>query len=152
MGPFQIRPAAVSDIGVLKVLFRRSSLSNQDDREALLAHPDALDLSEGGVSDGRTRVATSTDAHIVGFVTTDSAGAHLELVDLFVDPDWMGQGIGRALVADAISTARDHALSRIEVTANPHALGFYRRVGFVGDGQVETQFGPGLRMHLDIAR
>jgi hypothetical protein len=36
------------------------------------------------------------------------------------------------------------------VTANHHALAFYEKVGFVADGEVETRFGAGLRMHLDV--
>jgi GNAT superfamily N-acetyltransferase len=151
VGPVRIRPATPSDVGALQDLFRRSSLANQGDREVLLAHPDALEWSDRAVIAGHTRVATRADGLIVGFVTILPGGAHLELDDLFVDPDWMGQGIGRALVADAGATAADGGVRRIEVTANPHALGFYQKVGFVPDAAIETRFGPGVRMHLDIS-
>ena len=87
----------------------------------------------------------SADGRIVGFATL--LGAELE--DLFVDPAWMRRGIGRALLLDAVAVARAQGLERVEVTANPHALPFYERVGFVPDGTVETDFGPGTRMHRD---
>jgi hypothetical protein len=70
--------------------------------------------------------------------------------DLFVDPDWM-RGVGRHLVRDVVAlTGQDH-VHRVEVTANPHALSFYENVGFVHDGDVDTRFGSGGRMRLDIA-
>jgi GNAT superfamily N-acetyltransferase len=132
-------------------LFRRSSLSNPGDRAALLAHPEALELAGTAVSEGRTRVACTADGMIVGFITGRPLGSGaLEVEDLFVDPDWMGRGVGRALVLDAVATARAEGLPRINVTANTHALAFYQRMGFVIDGQTETQFGRAHRMHIPV--
>jgi GNAT superfamily N-acetyltransferase len=138
-----IRAAAPEDTAALRDLFRRSSLSNEGDRAALLAHPEALELS--GAEAGRTRVAV-VDGRIVGFATLVAG----ELEDLFVDPGWMRRGVGRALVADAAAVARAQGLERIEVTANDHALGFYESVGFVAEGRVELAFGSGLRMSRSV--
>jgi GNAT superfamily N-acetyltransferase len=139
-----IRLAVPADMGALRDLFRRSSLSNEGDRASLMAHPEALVFSGLAVDEDRTRVAV-VDGRIVGFATL----LGLELDDLFVDPDWMRRGIGRALVLDAVAVARAQGLGRIEVTANDHALGFYENAGFVLDGTVELPFGRGSRMHLD---
>ena len=144
-GDLLIRVAALDDMPALREVFRRSSLSNDGDRDVLLAHPEALQFAALAVDEGRTRVAVTED-RLVGFATL--LGSELE--DLFVDPDWMRRGIGRTLVLDAIVTARAQGLKRIEVTANDHALAFYRRMGFVLDGTVATDFGPGSRMHLDF--
>ena len=57
-----------------------------------------------------------------------------------------------ATVADIATGAEREGVGRIDVTANPHALGFYDAVGFVAGARVETEFGSGLRMHLDVAR
>jgi GNAT superfamily N-acetyltransferase len=62
----------------------------------------------------------------------------------------MRRGVGRALVADAVEFARSRAVSRIEVTANPHALSFYENEGFIADHDTETRFGPSARMHLAV--
>jgi predicted N-acetyltransferase YhbS len=78
-------------------------------------------------------------------------GRVLELEDLFGHPDWMNRGIGRRLVRDSVSIARQHHIQCLAVTANPHALGRYENVGFVYAGEVETCYGPGVRMHLDVA-
>ena len=37
------------------------------------------------------------------------------------------------------------------MTGNPHAARFYAQVGFERDGEVATELGPGIRMHLDLA-
>ncbi len=52
--------------------------------------------------EGRTRAAVA-DGAIAGFATWLGAGEAIEIEDLFVDPEWMGQGIGRALVQDLIT-------------------------------------------------
>jgi len=75
-----------------------------------------------------------------------------ELEDLFVDPAARGGGTGRALIPHEVRRSRAAGVARIEVTANPHALGFYAAVGFVAGGRVTTEFGAGRRMHLDVAR
>jgi GNAT superfamily N-acetyltransferase len=144
-----MRDAVPDDMTVLRNVYRRSSLSNQHDRVHLLAHPDALELSDTSVREGRTRVAVVAGGRIVGFATFLPRQDSIELDDLFVDPDWMGQGIGRALVTDMVAIARTRGVQRIEVTANPHALGFYEKAGFVFDHDVETRFGSAPRMHLE---
>jgi predicted N-acetyltransferase YhbS len=100
---------------------------------------------------GHTRVAVTPDGTVVGFATTLGTGPVRELEDLFVDPEQHRQGIGAELVADAATLARRDGATRIEVTGNPHASSFYARVGFERDGEVATELGPGIRMHLDLS-
>ncbi|HSR86377.1 MAG TPA: GNAT family N-acetyltransferase [Streptosporangiaceae bacterium] len=145
----KIRDALPGDIAVLRDVFRRSSLSNDGDRPKLLANPDVLQFSDAAVIEGRVRAAIRDDA-IIGFATWLPAGAALELEDLFVDPDQMRLGAGRALLADITEIARGRGAARIEVTANQHARAFYTKVGFVVDDYVQTTFGPALRMHLEL--
>jgi GNAT superfamily N-acetyltransferase len=145
-----IRHAGAADLDSLRSLFRRSSLSNTGDRMSLLAHPDALELSGDAIAQRRTRVATDVDGRIVGFVTVADGPGFLELEDLFVDPDSMRGGIGAALVRDVVASARRAGVGRIEVTANQHALDFYRHAGFVYDHDVETRFGAAPRMCLAV--
>ena len=146
---FEIRDAVPADLAALRDIYRRASLSNEGDRVTLLANPDALEFPGLGGDDRRTRVATADD-RITGFATSVPAGDVIELDDLFVDPGWMRQGAGRALVVDAVAIARELGAGRVEVTANPHALVFYGKAGFISDHGVQTRFGPGLRMHIDV--
>jgi GNAT superfamily N-acetyltransferase len=97
------------------------------------------------------RVAIASDGRIVGFATSLVVGDAAELEDLFVDPDWMRQGVGQALLLDVVGMARRMGLARLEVIANRHALGFYEKAGFVVDRDVETRFGVAPRMHLEVS-
>lgn len=149
MALVRIRAGSVTDLPALRALFRRSSLHNEGDRELLLAHPEALELSDAGITEGRTRVAVRADNTIVGFITTLALGESvLEIEDLFVEPNWMRKGVASHLVEDLIAAALRSGVRRIEVTANPHANAFYRSVGFIRDHDTETQFGPAPRMCL----
>jgi GNAT superfamily N-acetyltransferase len=148
---FVIRDAVPADLAALRQVYRRASLSNDGDRMNLLANPDALEWGGLGGDDRRTRVAATDGGGIAGFVTSLPAGDALELDDLFVDPGWMRQGAARALVLDVVTHARNQGIRRIEVTANEHALVFYGKAGFIADHEVQTRFGPGIRMHLDVA-
>lgn len=149
--PVNIRDAVLDDTDVLADLFRCASLSNDGDREILLANPDALEFSDTAVREGRTRVAVLGSGKIVGFATTCDVAENIELEDLFVDPEWMRQGIGRELILDALAVASRNGFGQLVVIANPHAQRFYERTGFVSDGEVATRFGPGLRMLIDVS-
>ena len=101
---FRIRWSTPADLPALTDVFARAALSNEGDRDALLAHPEALVLEGDGIAEGLTRVATNSD-DIVGFATVVLVDGVLDLQDLFVDPDWMRQGVGRHLVQDAAAIA-----------------------------------------------
>jgi ribosomal protein S18 acetylase RimI-like enzyme len=146
-----IRTAVLADMDCLSEVFRRASLSNEGDRDHLLAHPESLVLSDDGVRQGRTRVAVGPDHHeVVGFASWLVKDGVIELEDLFVEPTWMRRGVGRALVLDAVGIAREQAFDRLEVTANPHAQAFYESTGFIAGRVVETDFYPGQRMHRTV--
>ncbi len=84
---------------------------------------------------------------VVGFVGVN--GANVDM--LFVDPSYMGQGIGRQLLTHAITA---FGAQRLDVNEqNPQAVGFYLRMGFEVVGRSELDgFGkpyPLLHMRLD---
>ena len=89
------------------------------------------------------------DDRIIGFATT-AGDDQLELEALFVDPPSMRTGIGRALIEDLVENAKARGITRVNVTANDHALAFYEALGFVNDGLVPTRFGHAPRMHLNL--
>ena len=51
----------------------------------------------------------------------------VEVEDLFVLPEWMGRGLGRALVDDVVVAAKARGALGVEVTANHHALAFLQQ-------------------------
>lgn len=149
-----IRTAAPADLPELQRVFRAASLANPGDAPALLARPEFLLFAGEGVAHGETRLAVAGaegGEAVLGFASVTLRGVREpELDDLFVDPQWQRQGVARRLVEDAVGTLRASGRQRLWVTGNPHALAFYRAVGFVGDEPVGTELGAGLRLHLDV--
>ena len=144
-----IRLGVLADLSAVADVYRRASLSNAGDRDSLLAHPEYLILGPDGLAEGRTYVAEE-DGSLAGFATWIEAGGTIELEDLFVDPGWMRRGIATALVTRIVDVLRARGVERLEVTANPHALGFYSAVGFIHCGVVKTDLGIAPRMVLAI--
>jgi ribosomal protein S18 acetylase RimI-like enzyme len=147
-----IRAGRPSDATRLRDIHWRASLTNEGDRDAVLAAGRAVIVPEALGREEQARVATTDDGTIVGFATTLLVDGVYELEDLFTDPGCRRQGVATALINDAVEQARLNGVRRIEVTGNQHALAFYESVGFVRDGEVPTPFGStALRMHLEVA-
>jgi GNAT superfamily N-acetyltransferase len=150
-----IRLGVPADLAAVTGVYRSASLSSARDRDQLLAHPEYLVMGPEGLSDGRTYVAEENGA-VVGFATwAEPDGAAkpdrtAELEDLFVDPPWMRRGIATALVNRIADVLRAQGAERLELTASPDALGFYRAVGFIDGGVTETALGSAPRMLLTL--
>ena len=145
-----IRLGTSADLADAASVHRRASLSNAGDRDNLLAHPEFLILGPEGLEEGRTHVAEQ-DGSFVGLATWAETAGIMELEDLFVDPGYRRRGIATALVSRIAEVLRARGVERLEVTANPHALGFYRAAGFVDCSVAETDFGAAPRMVLAIS-
>ena len=145
-----IRLGTMADQPACAAVYRRASLSNAGDRANLLAHPEYLILGPEGLAEGRMYVAEEGGS-VVGFATwAAQAGGTIELEDLFVDPDWRRRGIAAALVSYIVDVLRARGVRWLEVTANPHAEGFYSAAGFIDCGVAETVFGAMPRKRLTI--
>ena len=148
------RLALPAERGALEDLQRRASLMWEEDRDALLAHPDAIELPLAQITDGRTVVAESDD-ELLGFaVVLRREDGDAELDGLFVEPSQWRRGLGRALVEQAERIAARNGATNLWVIANTRALDFYGACGFVKAGEAATRFRPAPRMRkvIDVAR
>jgi uncharacterized protein (UPF0264 family)/ribosomal protein S18 acetylase RimI-like enzyme len=143
-----IRDATPDEKADLEALQLRASLVWEGYREPLLANPDAIVVPAGAIAAGRVRVAVAENEPAGFSVVTPVIDGACELDGLFVEPELMGRGIGRELVADVV--ARSGGAARLDVIANPRAIGFYEKLGFQPGETVQTRFGDGLRMHLSL--
>ena len=141
----QLRPARIEERAALEQLQRRASLELDDYREELLAHPDAIDLPAEQIERGEVVVA-EIDGRVAGFAAVLEEDGKAVLDGLFVEPELWRQGIGSALVADAVHQARQRGLTLMTVLAGPSAREFYEKCGFTLEGEADTRFGPALRM------
>jgi GNAT superfamily N-acetyltransferase len=147
----EMRDARPDERDALRDLHRRSSLVWDADRPHLMAHPEVFGVAGEAIAEGRVRVAVDAGEALLGFSVIGRVRAGVcELDDLFVDPDAMRRGIGRALVEDVVVRAASGGAREIAVTANPDAVGFYERVGFVRGDMVPTRFRPGIRMRRTV--
>lgn len=143
---FLIRRAIVSEQKELEALQLRASLTNAGDRDALLAHPDAIELPAKQIAEGDVFVS-ERDGAIVGFAALlPRADGDAELDALFVDPATRRCGVGRSLVEHCMQIARAQGAGALCVIGNPHAYDFYSACGFNVVGTTETRFGSGLLM------
>lgn len=105
----------------------RASLNNAGDRDALLSHPDAIELPVAQIASGGVFVGDWTGA-IVGFAAAEPRTDRESEPDaLFVDPNIRRRRIARSLVAHCAEVARTRESSFPYVLGNPMQESFTRR-------------------------
>jgi GNAT superfamily N-acetyltransferase len=145
-----IRKAMVQEKAALEGLQLRASLSNEGDREALLANPDAIDLPIEQIASGDVFVL-ELSGRIAGFSALQwRPDGDADLDGLFVEPDIRRRGAGRSLVEHCAQIALTRGSHALYVIGNPHAEAFYVSCGFKMIGWTETRFGPAQLMRRDL--
>ncbi len=72
---------------------------------------------------------------IAGVLCFKNVGyAEIELSHLFVEPAFIGQGIGKLLWYHAVALARSMGAKALVCDADPHACSFYKQMGAVVEG------------------
>ena len=153
---FRIRPGRMAEKAALEALQMRASLEGGAYRDALLAHPEVVEIPEAQLSASQVLVAETDGSTprfaVLGFAALAFADdGTVELDGLFVEPGAWRRGVGRALVAAGEALARARGAQVMIVVANPDARAFYLRCGFVETGTAETLFGPALAMRKTLA-
>ena len=141
-----VRPAVAAEQKQLEALQWRASLNNPGDRDALLAHPDAIELPLEQIDAGGVFVAEVAGSTMGFAAILPREDGDFELDALFVEPDAWRRGVGRALVEHCAAAARDAGAKSLHVVGNPHAEGFYSACGFESLGTKQMRFGVGLLM------
>lgn len=106
----------------------------------------ALRQMRGNQAESATEYTDFTDAGdltqpCVRFVQSapSVAGEHVyELVHMWIDPQHIGAGVGRLLFDHAVRTARSIGGSSLRIVSDPHAAGFYLRMGARCVGEVPS--------------
>jgi GNAT superfamily N-acetyltransferase len=122
----------------------RASLGNAGDHDALLDHPEAVDVPLEQIAAGRVFLLERR-GEIAGFYAIlPRSDGDTDLDALFVEPTIQRQGIGRLLLEHCAEVARAAGSAALHVVGNPHAEKFYLASGFSMIGSFETRFGLGL--------
>jgi GNAT superfamily N-acetyltransferase len=137
-----LRVARPDEATALTELCLRSKAYRGYDDTFMAACRNEVTVSEVVVANPLAHVATVGDTLAAMAEIGEENGAwHLE--KLFVDPPFMGLGLGRRLLHWATQTAAAHGATSLEIAADPGAAPFYRHCGAVDAGEVPSDSIPG---------
>ncbi len=133
----RIRRAVGTDSEALTALAHRAKASWGYPAELMDRWDAALSIPRDFIDAHDTFVAEADGAPL-GVYALCGAGDELELEHFWVDPDAQRSGVGRSLFDHATGRARARGADSIRIASDPHAEGFYLRMGAVRVGDEET--------------
>lgn len=89
---------------------------------------DVLTVGPKFISEHETFAAIA-DGRAVGFYALGHKGNRSDLVHMWVLPEVMGRGVGRALFLHCTERLKALGLAELEIESDPNAEGFYQRMG-----------------------
>jgi GNAT superfamily N-acetyltransferase len=136
--PVLIRAGDVHEGARLKEIAIASKSYWGYEPERVRAWADQGDFSPERLQELIVFVAESDD-RAIGWSSLIPRGDVGWLEDLWIEPDWIGKSVGRALFRHTARHARELGARRLEWEAEPHAMGFYERMGakYVRDSRSE---------------
>lgn len=145
-----IRGAKAEEADFLTALAMRSKAYWGYSREFMDACRAELTVSPERMGDGGVRyMVAELDARVVGYYgLARRSDTEFELEALFVDPAWIGRGVGRALVRHALAAAAGCDGRAVIVQGDPNAERFYRAAGGIPSGSRESESIPGRYLPL----
>ena len=153
MRTLHLRPGRKEEARLLSDLALRSKGHWGYDQAFLDACRAELTLTPEDVLARRVTVA-EREGQVVGFYALAGTPPMGTLEDLFVEPDHIGTGVGRALWSHAMVTARTLGFERITLEADPGAEPFYlamgaRRCGSIPSGSIPGRLLPVLEIAVE---
>jgi ribosomal protein S18 acetylase RimI-like enzyme len=141
MAQLAVRPAAAGDARAMAEIFAAVA----EERDGIATEP-PVDIEERAAlfarSTGESVVAVA-GSQLVGMLHVKVSQHGFGEIEMLVDRDWRGRGVGSALVQAAIGWARGQGLHKLclEVFAhNTTAIALYRKFGFVEEGRRTQQY------------
>ena len=133
----EIRPAQAHDAEALSAIAFKAKAHWSYSAEALESWRRELAVSADEIASKSVFVALA-DGRIAGFYSFCPAERGWLLDHLWVLPEFMRRGIGRALVTHALETAARGGASSVTVDADPNAESFYLACGATRCGEVSA--------------
>ena len=133
-----IRAPEVDELPALWELCMRSKAVWGYDAAFMEACRGELSFDPGDLASSRIAVAASAERVLGVAQVRMKAGNGADLAKLFVEPEAMGGGVGRVLLAWATDAAREMGASSMTIEADPDAAPFYRRLGARDTGLVPS--------------
>jgi len=132
-----IRPASADDASVLTTIAQEAK-RHWGYPEHWIKHWESdLTISSDFIRDNHVYVAEE-DGEIQGFYALSVAGDKAELEHMWVTPARIGTGLGKELFLDAMERAATLNVGTIEISSDPNAAGFYKRMGATQIGETDA--------------
>lgn len=97
-----------------------------------------LTISSDFISNNKVHVA-EREGEIIGFYALAVKDQKAELEHMWVAPKHIGTGVGKELFIHAMQIAAGDNVSEVEISADPNAEGFYKRMGAREIGEVSSE-------------
>ena len=123
-----IRPGSVREGARLKEIAIASKGFWGYDPERVRQWADQGDFTSEALSKLALFVAEA-DGRTIAWASVEDRGDAAWLADLWVEPEWIGRGVGARLFRHAAAHARAAGANGMEWEAEPSALGFYEKMG-----------------------
>ena len=85
----------------------------------------------------------------IAFYTLQDKNGNAWIENLWVLPEYIGQGIGKQLFIHAVELARQRGYDALQLEADPNAVGFYEKMGMHRIGERKSEI-EGQPRHLPI--
>jgi GNAT superfamily N-acetyltransferase len=152
--PCRIRPARAREAAMLSELAMRSKAHWGYSPAFMDACRAELTYSAAEIEDTcRTFAVAEHSGEPIGFYALGKISmAEVELEALFVEPDHIGTGAGRALMRHAMAEAARRGAGILVIQGDPNAAAFYEAIGAVRVGARESASIPGRMLPLYSVR
>ena len=110
-----------------------------------------LTITPEFIADNLVYIAEDED-RVSGFYALAVKDQKAELEHMWVAPDVIGTGVGKQLFLAAMEKAAELKLSSVEISSDPNAEGFYRKMGAyrVGETASELDGEPRILPRLSV--
>ena len=122
------RPAVAADAEALTALCRAAKAHWRYPAAWLDAWRGDLRVTPEYIATGWVGVA-EVSGETVGFYGLKRAADGWYLEHLWLEPKWIGRGLGRSLFAESAQAARALGATELLIKADPNAEGFYLKMG-----------------------
>lgn len=131
-----IRLMKPDEIGTLLQLLERSirKLNTQDYNAEQI---EAIISIQPSAFEGKTvTFVAEYESNLIGFAVLAHVGIIWQINSIFIDPDFVRQGVGKRLIATLEQEATRQKVSRLYVASSLTAIGFYKTMGYRCDRKV----------------
>lgn len=154
MAEVRLRSAEGGELAGLSELALRSKGYWGYDEAFLEACRAELTMTPERLASETVVVATGgPEGAVLGYSSIVAEPFRAELMDLFVEPAWIGTGVGAILLARARADASLAGAHWLDIEADPFAAAWYRRrgardIGTISSGSISGRTLPLLRIDL----